>query len=166
MARKPKNADRQPSYIQTKFILANAKISISELARKFRVPRSVAKRWYVDIHGEKPGKKKLDRFETQLELEEHYHILCLWYLRGFSIQDILISYCGEVSYDEVIAALTYDDGKLFKRCYKKIKFAGNDVTINDDSELGLKLKEKVKKWDEYFARLEHGRRYRYYDDIM
>ncbi len=165
MPRKPKYENLQPSFVQAEYILANKKISYRALAKKFRVPIPVAKRWHQDIHGERI-KKKMDRFETKSAIEDHYHILCMWYLRGFSIQDILISYCGEVSYDEVIAALTYNDGKIFKRCYKKIKFAGNDVTINDDSELGLKLKEKVEKWDEYFAELEHGRSFKSYDDIM
>lgn len=145
----------EPSDEQREFIIANEKISYIELARELGVPSYVAKRWYDNIHGQRK-KKEIGRFESKSEIEEHYHILCMWYLRGFSIQDILISYSGELAYDEVEKAITYENGAIFKRCYKKIKFAGNDVSINDSSELGMILKEKVRKWDEYLSRFERG----------
>ena len=92
--------------------------------------------------------------KTADEIMEHYYNLCLWYLRGFSVRNIVLSYSGTVTEDDIRKAVTFEKGKIFKKCYFKIKFAGNDVSINDDSDLGRILRRRVRQWDEYLSRFE------------
>ncbi len=149
--KKPKQSEMIPDEIQKAFILNNAGMSCKKMSEILGVPRQVVARWVRNLI---PADVDKNKFKTPDELREHYYNLCLWYLRGFSTDNIVMSYEGRITDEDVRNALTYDKGKVFKKCYFKIKFAGNDVCINDDSALGIILKERVRRWDEYLSKFE------------
>lgn len=149
---KPRQADMQPDEQQFNMLKESAgKKTCTAIAREMMLPRNVVARWIKEYFPVDNSKSKIC---SEKELREHYHILCMWYLRGFSIRNIVVSYCGATSDEEIINALQYDNGKLFKSCYLKIKFAGNNVIINDSTPFGIQLKEKVKKWDNILEKYE------------
>lgn len=149
--KKPKQSEMLPDELQKNFILKNSDMSCKKLSEHLGVPRQVVTRWVRELI---PKDADRNTFKTSAELREHYYNLCLWYLRGFSVDNIVMSYEGRITDEEVRKALTYDKGKIFKKCYFKIKFAGNDVCVNDDSALGVILKERVRRWDEYLSEFE------------
>ncbi len=143
---KPRQADMQPDEQQFNILKETVgKKTCTAIARDMMLPRNVVARWIKEYFPHDDTKRKV---LSSKDLLNHYYILCMWYLRGFSIRNIVVSYCGATSDEEIISALEYDDGKLFKTCYLKIKFAGNNVSINDFTPLGMKLKEKVRRWDD------------------
>ena len=150
--KRPKQSEMQPDEFQRDFILRNAmKMSYKRMSEILNVPRSVVTRWSKDIFDNRTGKRP---YKTGEDIIEHYYNLCLWYLRGFSIRNIVISYAGCVSDEDIKKAITFDNGSIFKKCYFKIKFAGNDVCINDDSRFGSFIKKRVEKWDRYLSLFE------------
>ncbi|MBE7045957.1 MAG: hypothetical protein E7396_00930 [Ruminococcaceae bacterium] len=150
--KRPKQSEMKPDEFQRDYILKNAlKMSYKKMSEHLGVPRHIVTRWVKELFSDYKMKKP---YKTTDEMIEHYYNLCLWYLRGFSLRNIVVSYSGVVTEEDIRKAITFDNGKLLKKCYFKIKFAGNDVYINDDSHLGLVLKKRVKQWDEYLSKFE------------
>lgn len=137
-----------PTEEQKKFIIDNRHLSPNSIAKNLNISTSLATRWYKDII--KMDENNIDYPLTKEELEEHYHILCIWYLRGFSVQNIIQDYNGKVTEDDIKKALLYNNGKLLKKTYISIKLNNNPIIINDNSLIGKDIKNKVKKWDKEF----------------
>lgn len=150
--KRPKQSEMEPDEFQRDFILKNAlKMSCKKMSDELGIPRHIVTRWTKSLFQDYKIKKP---YKSSDELLEHYYNLCLWYLRGFSVRNIIVSYAGVVTEEDIRKAITYDNGKIFKKCYFKIKFAGNDVSINDDSDFSKVLKNRIRIWDEYLARFE------------
>ncbi len=150
--KRPRQTEMAPDEFQRDYIFKNAlKMSFKKMSDELGVPRHVVARWVKELFSDYKLRKP---HKTTEEIMEHYYNLCLWYLRGFSLRNIVVSYSGVVSEDDIRKAITFDNGRILKKCYFKIKFAGNDVCINDDSHLGKVLKERVSQWDEYLSKFE------------